>query len=82
MLPSPVAHAPADDGPALRRALLAMRLLRDKVPSFDVYPFNIRAVRGLRDLPLEARVMSLVEIRDMAKCHSTGESSALLPSKE
>ena len=40
--------------------LLAMRLLRDEVPSFDVYPFALPAIRSLGELPLDARVTFLV----------------------
>jgi predicted ATPase len=40
--------------------LLAMRLLRDQVPSFDVYPFLLPAIRSLQELPLDARVTFLV----------------------
>ena len=40
--------------------LLAMRLLRDTVPSFDVYPFALPAIRSLDELPLDARVTFLV----------------------
>jgi hypothetical protein len=40
--------------------LLAMRLLREEVPSFDVYPFNLPVVRGLHELPLDAKVTFLI----------------------
>ncbi len=40
--------------------LLAMRLLRDEVPSFDVYPFALPAIRSLNELPLDARVTFMV----------------------
>jgi len=37
-----------------------MRLLRDEVPSFDVYPFQLPAIRSLEELPLDAQVTFLV----------------------
>lgn len=37
-----------------------MRLLRDEVPSFDQYPFQLPAIRSLGELPLDARVTFLV----------------------
>ena len=40
--------------------LLAMRLLRDDVPSFDVYPFSLPVVRGLHELPLDVKVTFLI----------------------
>ena len=40
--------------------LLAMRLLRDEVPSFDVYPFSLPVVRGLHELPLDVKVTFLI----------------------
>jgi hypothetical protein len=40
--------------------LLAMRLLRDDVPTFDIYPFSLPVVRGLRELPLDAKVTFLI----------------------
>jgi hypothetical protein len=32
--------------------LLAMRLLRDELPSFDVYPLTLPAIRRLQELAL------------------------------
>jgi predicted ATPase len=40
--------------------LLAMRLLRDEVPSFDRYPFHLPAIRSLGKLPLDSQVTFLV----------------------
>jgi predicted ATPase len=40
--------------------LRAIRLVRDKVPSFERYPFSIPAVRELDELPLDPRVTFLV----------------------
>jgi predicted ATPase len=40
--------------------LLAMRLLRDEVPSFKEHPFQLPAIRSLHELPLDARVTFLV----------------------
>lgn len=40
--------------------LLAMRLLRDEVPSFDLYPFALPAIRSLAELPLDAKVTFLI----------------------
>jgi predicted ATPase len=37
-----------------------MRLLRDEVPSFDVYPFSLPVVRGLHELPLDVKVTFLI----------------------
>ena len=40
--------------------LLALRLLRDEVPSFDVYPFQLPFLRTLHELPPDAQVTFLV----------------------
>jgi predicted ATPase len=37
-----------------------MRLLREEVPSFDVFPFQLPAIRSLDELRLDARVTFLV----------------------
>ena len=37
-----------------------IRLLREEVPSFDEYPFNLPAVRSLDVLPLHPKVTFLV----------------------
>ena len=37
-----------------------MRLLRDEVPSFDVYPFSLPVVRGLHELPLDVKATFLI----------------------
>lgn len=40
--------------------LREVQLLRDRVPSFDAYPFSLPAVRSLHTLPLHAGVTFLV----------------------
>jgi predicted ATPase len=40
--------------------LRAVRLVRDDVPSFDVYPFALPVVRGMDSLDLDARVTFFV----------------------
>ena len=35
-------------------------LLRERVPSFDIYPFNLPALRGLETLPLHRSVTFIV----------------------
>jgi predicted ATPase len=40
--------------------LLGMRLLRDEVPSFDVYPFSLPLLRAFYELPLDAPVTFLI----------------------
>jgi hypothetical protein len=42
------------------RFLRAVVLLRDKVPSFDIYPFSIPAIRALDELSLDASVTFFV----------------------
>lgn len=42
------------------RYLRAVRLERDRVPSFSPYPFSIPAIRALDELPLDPRVTCLV----------------------
>ncbi len=37
-----------------------MRLLREEVPSFEVYPFSLPAVRSLQELALDAKVTFLI----------------------
>ena len=40
--------------------LRAVRLVRDSVPDFDVYPFSIPSIRSLDELELDAKVTFLV----------------------
>lgn len=40
--------------------LRAVRLLRESVPNFDVYPFSIASIRGLDELKLDAKVTFLI----------------------
>jgi predicted ATPase len=37
-----------------------MRLLREEIPSFDVYPFSLPAIRSLQELALDAKVTFLI----------------------
>ncbi|MBP6632746.1 MAG: AAA family ATPase [Kofleriaceae bacterium] len=43
-----------------RAYLRGVRLLRDEVPSYDVYPFSIPAVRGLDELELDPKITFLI----------------------
>lgn len=43
-----------------RHYLLEIRLLREKVPSFDVYPYSLPAVRHLTTLPLHPAVTFII----------------------
>ena len=51
-----------DDSPELgsRGFLLSASLLREKVPSFADYPFNLPAIRGLETRPLHRAVTFIV----------------------
>ena len=43
-----------------RGFVLSASLLRDKVPSFSVYPFNLPVIRDLETLPLHRAVTFIV----------------------
>ncbi len=55
-------HPSVDDSPELesRGFLLSASLLREKVPSFADYPFNLPAIRDLATLPLHRAVTFIV----------------------
>ncbi len=50
-------HGPS---PRVHGFLRAVRLEREGVPSFDVYPFAIPAVRAIDELPLDAKLTFFV----------------------
>jgi predicted ATPase len=47
--------------------LLDIALLRDRVPSFDQFPYSLPALRGLERLPLHSKVTFFVGENGMGK---------------